>query len=152
MRTKQLIISACCLAVAVITGIMAYVTWFSPTARVKGTVSTAAKAFLLRDQAVILRAVSDDFDQDGLTKGKIDQTLTRFFTEFEKIKVVVDDQKVTVIGGEAVDTVKVIVVVTRRGEQGFALGSFGNPYPVTLKLKRQKWWQITGIEGVGLSE
>jgi hypothetical protein len=152
MGTKQLIISGCCLAVAAIAGIMAYVTWFSPTARVKGTVETAAKAFLLRDQAVIMHTINDDFDQNGLTKDKVNEALMRFFTEFEKIKVVVDDQVVTVDGQSAVDTVKVIIIVTRRGEQGFALGSFGNPYPVTLKLKRQKWWQITGIEGVGLSD
>jgi Flp pilus assembly protein TadG len=152
MKTKQLVIFGCCLTVALIAGIMAYGTWFSPKARVKAAVKTAARAFLQRDQAVILKSISDDFDQNGLTKEKINDALTRFFAEFEKIKVVVDDQVVAVSGGTAVDTVKVIVVVTRRGEQGFALGSFGNPYPVTLKLQRQKWWQITAIEGVGLSE
>ncbi len=150
MRTKQLIISGCCLAVAVFVGVMTYVTWFSPRARIKAAVEKAAQAFLARDKAAILGIISDDYDQDGLTKGKIDLALTQFFMEFERIKVVTDDQVISVEKSMAIDTVKVIVVVTRRGEQGFALGSFGNPYPVTLKLKRQKWWQVTAIEGVSL--
>lgn len=148
---RQTFTIACCIAViAMGAGILAYHLWFSPQARIKAAVEKAAQAFLARDKAAILGIISDDFDQDGLTKDKINLALTQFFMEFERIKVVTDDQKVMVNGNTAVDTVKVIVVVTRRGEQGFALGSFGNPYPVTLKLKRQKWWQVTRIEGVSL--
>ena len=143
------IVSGCIIALAL--GLIAsYQLWFSPRARIKTAVEKAAQAFLARDKAAILGIISDDFDQDGLTKDKIGLALTQFFMEFERIKVVTDDQKVFVNEYAAVDTVKVIVVVTRRGEQGFALGSFGNPYPVTLTLKRQKWWQVTGIEGVSL--
>jgi uncharacterized membrane protein YvbJ len=148
-KKSIVIISGCAVALAMVL-IASYQLWFSPRARIKAAVDKAAQAFLARDKAAILGIISDDFEQDGLSKDKINLALTQFFMEFERIKVVTDDQKINVEKSLAIDTVKVIVVVTRRGEKGFALGSFGNPYPVTLKLKRQKWWQVTRIEGVSL--
>lgn len=122
--------------------------WLSPKARVKAVVERTTKAFLTKNKTLILDNISPDFDSHPFTKPKIDTSLTLFFREFEKTKIVLDDQKVQVTGDEAVDTIGVIVIVSRGGEQGFILGSFGNPAWLTLKLKKHKKWQIIGVEGL----
>jgi len=144
---NRVILIASALAVVIIL-IMIYNGWMSPKARVKATVERTTKAFLTKNKALILDNISQDFYCDPFDKPKVDTSLTLFFREFEKTKVTLNDQKVLVKGDEAVDTIGVIVVVSRGGEQGFILGSFGNPAKLTLKLKKRKKWQITGVEGL----
>ena len=144
---KRAILIASVLAVAIIFAVI-YNGWLSPKARVKAAVERTTKAFLTKNKILILDNIASDFYCDPFTKPKIDTSLTLFFREFEKVKVTLNDQKVLVKGAEAVDTIGVIVVVSRGGEQGFLLGSFGNPAKLTLKLKKRKKWQIIGVEGL----
>jgi len=142
-----MILIASALAV-VITVIVIYQGWLSPRARVKATVEQTTKAFLTKNKTMIMDNISSDFDSYPFTKPKIDTSLTVFFREFEKTKIILDDQKIHVRKDEAIDTIGVIVIVSRGGEQGFILGSFGNPALLTLKLKKHKKWQIIGVEGL----
>jgi hypothetical protein len=148
MALKNKIILAATVLVAFIIFAIIYNGWLSPKARVKSTVEQTTKAFLTKNQALILDNIASDFYCDPFDKPKVDTSLTLFFREFEKTKVVLDDQRVYVKGNEAIDTIGVIVLVGRGGEQGFILGSFGNPARLTLKLKKRKKWQITGVEGL----
>ena len=148
MALKNKIILAAAVLMALIIFAIVYNGWLSPKARVKAVVEQTTKAFLTKNKALILDNISPDFDRYPFTKPKIDTSLTLFFREFEKTKIVLDDQRVYVNGNEAIDTIGVIVVVSRGGEQGFILGSFGNPALLTLKLKKRKKWQIIGVEGL----
>lgn len=145
-KTKIILITSALIAVIIFTVI--YNGWLSPRARVKSTVERTTKAFLTKNRTLILDNISPDFNSYPFTKPKIDTSLTLFFREFEKAKITLNDQKVLVKGDEAVDTIGIIVVVSRGGEQGFILGSFGNPALLTLKLKKRKKWQIIGVEGL----
>jgi hypothetical protein len=145
-KTKIILIASA-LGVVIILAVF-YNGWLSPRAKVKATVERTTKAFLIKNKALIMENISPDFYCDPFDKPKVDTSLTLFFREFEKAKVTLNDQKVQVTGDEATDTIGVIVVVSRGGEQGFILGSFGNPARLTLKLKKRKKWQITGVEGL----
>ncbi|HTY08502.1 MAG TPA: hypothetical protein VMF29_05000, partial [Candidatus Edwardsbacteria bacterium] len=78
MNRKLLIAVGGAATLILIAAIIAYQTWFSPRARIKTGVERAAAAFLARDRAAILGLISDDFDQDGIDKGKVDQALSGF--------------------------------------------------------------------------
>jgi hypothetical protein len=125
-----------------------YVKNFSQKARIKTAMDRTTQAFLKKDKGLIMSNIDDEFAQGAMTKAKADSALMLFFREFEKVKVVMNDQKVIVNNDEAVDTIKVIIVVSRAGEQGFLLGSFGNPYPLAVKFKRRDKWRIIGVEGL----
>jgi uncharacterized membrane protein len=125
-----------------------YDLWLSPGARVKATVEKTTKAFWAKDRVLILENIGHDFYCHPFDKAKADTALNLFFREFEKVRVTSGGHKIKVTGDEAVDTIGVIVLVSRGGEQGFILGSFGNPVPLTLKLKKRKKWQIIGVEGL----
>jgi len=140
-------LAAIVLAILIVFAVI-YNLWLSPRAKVKATVERTTKAFLLKNKTLIMDNIASDFYCDPFDKPKVDTSLTMFFREFEKAKVTLNDQKVQVTGDEAADTIGVIVVVSRGGEQGFILGSFGNPARLTLKLKKRKKWQITGVEGL----
>jgi len=148
MALKNKIILVLIAILLVVICLAVYDNFFSPRARVKAVVERTTKAFLTKNKALILEGISPDFDRYPFTKPKIDTSLTLFFREFEKTKVILDDQRVYVNGNEAIDTIGVIVLVGRGGEQGFILGSFGNPALLTLKLKKHKKWQIIGVEGL----
>lgn len=141
-------ILAAAVLMALIIFAIVYNGWLSPKARVKAVVERTTKAFLTKNKALILDNIAPDFYCDPFDKPKVDTSLTLFFREFEKAKVILDDQRVYVNGNEAIDTIGVIVLVGRGGEQGFILGSFGNPALLTLKLKKHKKWQIIGVEGL----
>ena len=145
---KNRIVLAAIVLAALIVFAVIYNFWLSPRAKVKATVEKTTKAFLTKNKILILDNIASDFYCAPFDKSKVDTSLTIFFREFEKAKVTLNDQKVLVKGDEAVDTIGVIVVVSRGGEQGFILGSFGNPAKLTLKLKKRKKWQITGVEGL----
>jgi hypothetical protein len=125
-----------------------YNNFFSPAARVKSVMERTARSFLKKDRAFIMSNIDEEFSQGAMTRAKADTALTLFFMEFEKVKVVMDDQKILVQDGTAVDTIKVMVIVTRSGEQGFLLGSFGNPRTLAVKFKHRDKWRITGVEGL----
>ncbi|HAD82383.1 MAG: hypothetical protein A2509_08385 [Candidatus Edwardsbacteria bacterium RIFOXYD12_FULL_50_11] len=144
---NRIVLAAIVLAVLIVFAVI-YNNWLSPKAKVKAVVEQTTKAFLIKNKALIMENISPDFYCDPFDKPKVDTSLTLFFREFEKAKVTLNDQKVQVTGDEATDTIGVIVVVSRGGEQGFILGSFGNPARLTLKLKKRKKWQITGVEGL----
>ncbi|MDQ7797686.1 MAG: hypothetical protein RDU76_01910 [Candidatus Edwardsbacteria bacterium] len=144
---NRIVLAAIFLAVLIVFAVI-YNNWLSPKARVKATVERTTKAFLTKNKSLIMDNIASDFYCDPFDKPKVDTSLTLFFREFEKAKVTLNDQKVQVMGAEAVDTIGVIVVVSRGGEQGFILGSFGNPAKLTLKLKKRKKWQIIGVEGL----
>ncbi len=133
---------------ALIIFVIVYNSWLSPKARVKATVERTTKAFLTKNKTLILDNIALDFYCDSFDKPKVDTSLALFFREFEKTKVILSEQKIHVTNDEAMDTIGVIVLVGRGGEQGFILGSFGNPARLTLKLKKRKKWQITGVEGL----
>jgi hypothetical protein len=144
---KKIILASGAILLAVICWTV-YSHFFSPVARIKATMDRTVRSFLKKDRVFIMSNIDDEFVQGPMTKAKADTALTLFFMEFSKVKVVTDDQKVIVNGDEAVDTIKVIVVVSRGGEQGFLLGSFGNPYPLAVKFKRRGKWRIIGVEGL----
>lgn len=137
MTLKNKIILALAAVLLVVIGLTIYNNFFSQPAKIKAVMKQA-----------VLAAIDHDFEQGRMTKDRADTALTLFFMEFEKVKVVMDDQKVIVQGDTAVDTIKVIIVVSRGGEQGFLLGSFGNPQPLAVKLKRRDKWRIIGVEGL----
>jgi hypothetical protein len=144
---KRIVLAAVVLTVLIVF-VVIYNLWLSPKAKVKATVESTTKAFLTKNKTLILDNIAADFYCDPFDKPKTDTSLTLFFREFEKTKVILNDQKILVSGDEAADTIGVIVLVSRGGEQGFLLGSFGNPAKLVLKLKKRKKWQITGVEGL----
>ena len=148
MALKNKIILALAAVLLVVIGLTIYHNFFSPAARIKSAMDRTMKSFLTKDRDVIMSNIDEEFSQGAMTKAKADTALALFFMEFEKVKATMDDQKVIVDGDTAVDTIRVIIVVSRGGEQGFLLGSFGNPYPLAVKFKHKDKWRITGVEGL----
>ncbi|TFH00443.1 MAG: hypothetical protein E4H13_07490 [Calditrichales bacterium] len=148
MALKNKIILGLAAVLLVVIGLAVYNSFFSPKARIKGAMERTVKSFLKKDRAFIMSNIDEEFSQGAMTKAKADTALALFFMEFEKVKVVMDDQKVLVQDDTAVDTIKVIVIVSRGGEQGFLLGSFGNPQALAVKFKHKDKWRITGVEGL----
>ncbi len=127
---------------------LAYNRWWSPRARVKATVERASKALSGRDAQGVLGLVADDFEQDGLDKPRLAEALGTFYAEFDKVKAILGDHRISVDGEGSVDSVGVVVVVSKGGQQGYLLGQFGNPAPLAVKLKRRGRWLITGVDGM----
>lgn len=148
MTMKNKIVLALAAVLLAVICLTVYNNFFSPQARVKSAMEKTVKAFLKKDRALIMSHIDEEFSQGAMTRAKADTALALFLREFEKVKVVMDDQKVLVQNDTAVDTIKVIVIVSRGGEQGFLLGSFGNPYPLAVKFKHKDKWRITGVEGL----
>jgi len=148
MALKNKIILVLGAALLVVIWLTIYNYFFSPQARIKSAMEQTARSFLKKDRTLIMSNIDEEFSQGAMTKDRADTALTLFFMEFEKVKVVMDDQKVLVQDDTAVDTIRVIVVVSRGGEQGFLMGSFGNPQVLAVKFKHRDKWRITGVEGL----
>lgn len=127
---------------------LAYGRWWSPAARARATVERAAGALSGRDAQGVLGLVADDFEQGGLDKPRLAEALRMFYAEFDRVKANLGEHKVWVSGDTAVDSIKVVVVVSKGGQQGYLLGQFGNPAGLAVKLKRRGRWLITGVDGM----
>ena len=148
MSKRQAIIIPAIVVAVLIGVILAYQQWWSPQAKVRILVDHTARAFADKDPQKVLEAITPDFEQDGMTKEKLGAALVIFYAEFDKAKVTMSDQKISMTGDQAVDSIKVVVVVSRGGEQGYLLGQFGNPAALAVKLKRRSRWLITGVDGL----
>ncbi|MBI4725636.1 hypothetical protein HY768_00160 [candidate division TA06 bacterium] len=148
MTLKNKIILALGAALLAVICLAVYNNHFSQPARIRSVMKQALQGLTKKDKAFIMSNIDEDFSQGAMTKAKADTALALFFMEFEKVKVVMDDQKVIAQDGTAVDTIKVMVIVSKGGEQGFLLGSFGNPQALAVKFKRKDKWRIAGVEGL----
>lgn len=137
-------------AVALLTAVLvlAYGRWWSPKARVRASVERASEALSKRDAQGVLELVADDFGQNGMDKAKLAEALRMFYNEFDKVKINLGEHKIKAAGESAVDSIKVVVVVSKGGQQGYLLGQFGNPAQLGVKLKRRGRWLITGVDGM----
>lgn len=108
----------------------------------------ASKELSERNVPAVLDLVADDFEQGGLDKPKLAESLRMFYAEFDRVKVSLGEHKVSVSGETAVDSIKAVVVVSKGGQQGYLLGQFGNPAGLAIKLKRRGRWLITGVDGM----
>jgi len=140
------ILAAVVAAIAVFT--LAYNRWWSPAARARAAVERAAEAVAGRDAAGVLEAVSPEFEQGGMDRDGVGTALHMLFSEFDKIKVNLGEHRVRVSGEDAVDSIAVVVVVSKGGQQGYLLGQFGNPARLGVRLKRRGRWLITGVDGL----
>lgn len=127
---------------------LAYNQWWSPKAKARATVEQASKALSERDAPGVLGLVAEDFEQGGLDKARLAEALRMFYSEFDKVRVSLGEHKVSVFGDTAVDSIKAVVVVSKGGQQGYLLGQFGNPAPLSVKFKRRGRWLITGVDGL----
>lgn len=127
---------------------LAYGRWWSPAARAKATVERAAEALSGRDVQGVLGLVAEDFEQGNLNKDRLAEALRMFYAEFDRVKVSLGEHKVSVTGDAAEDSIKVVVVVSKGGQQGYLLGQFGNPAGLAVKLKRRGRWLIAGVDGM----
>lgn len=137
-------------AVVVLTAVLtlAYGRWWSPKARVRAAVEQASKALSERDAQGVLGLVAEEFEQSGMDKARLAGAMSAFCFEFDRVKVNLVGHRIMVSGDSAVDSIKVVVVVSKGGQQGYLLGQFGSPAPLGVKLKRRGRWLITGVDGL----
>ena len=146
--SKKSALSIAAIFVLTVALTLAYSCWWSPGAKIKATVEGASRALEKRDVVRMLEFISEDFDHQGRDKKTISQDLKFFYEEFDRVTITLGEHRISVAGDTAWDSIKVVVVVSRQGEQGYLLGQFGNPAPLAVRLKKRGRWLITGVDGM----
>lgn len=128
--------------------------WFlkasSEQEKIKRALKKGEKAFVRKDLRTCLEFISENYsDNNGFTKQDIEKTLNEILPQLEEIKVKSKDLKVDVEKNKAAVSLALQVFAKFNGVPTMLVGTPTEAKEIILFMKKENYWKIERIEGVG---